>query len=225
MNTNTTDVSASAPRDSKKGKVLNSTNLLETIKEKDLIIKRLKFRMDNVTTALKLKARKLHEAMEEIEGLNGMYSMSSLNSNETIRLLNNQVYNLQKQLLSVEDMLDKSMADSRVRLSELEAKSSREYSELKADSETKLEETQRQYQLELAVVTKSRDEYKELYESQQVTLGNYTKQSANLQAQIQSMTTKLNTADERTHKILSRQSFIFKVVLGVATVVFTALMK
>ena len=96
---------------------------------------------------------------------------------------------------------------------------------MKADSETKLEETQRQYQLELAVVTKSRDEYKELYESQQVTLGNYTKQSANLQAQIQSMTTKLNTADERTHKILSRQSFIFKVVLGVATVVFTALMK
>ena len=93
--------------------------------------------MDNVTTALKLKARKLHEAMEEIEGLSGMYSMSSLNSNETIRLLNNQVYNLQKQLLSVEDMLDKSMADSRVRLSELEAKSSREYSELKEHRKNK----------------------------------------------------------------------------------------
>ena len=102
-------------------------NTTQLLMEKDLMIKRLKLRMENTTTILKIKTRKLQEAIEETEKLrfamsaltnkSDVYMKSMKDNNEIENILNHQVFELQNQLISTEEMLDKCIMNNAVKWS------------------------------------------------------------------------------------------------------------
>ena len=97
----------------KKHPPVNTTALLISVKNKDIMIKKLKLRQENVTSELRVKTSKLEEVMAEIQSMESTHWQELRDRNETIVGLNRHIADLQSSLSTMEELLEKRSSENR----------------------------------------------------------------------------------------------------------------
>ena len=112
IQTNTT-MSSSKTKSMKKSSKhsVNATALLISIKNKNLVIKKLKARLENVTVGLITKTGELKLATSRIESSEYQHMKDMKGKNDTIDVLHKQIMELHSSVLTLEELLETSISD------------------------------------------------------------------------------------------------------------------
>ena len=97
--------------------------------------------------------------------------------------------------------------------------------EMRADNEKLLASKESNFSSELSLAIRHLDSYKKQYEDTCFRLENQTRICSNLSSEINALKGELEKEAEVHEKKMKRQSFWFKVILGIATVVVTIVIR